>query len=65
MYEEENQPDPDYLYDCMRDEFLLIQSKEDAINCIKIYGYSLSNKYLPKHYKYLLKENNELIKKDT
>jgi len=65
MCEEKDLSDLDYLYDCMRDDFLLIQSKEDAINCINRYGYYLSNKYLPEHYKYLLKENNELTKKDT
>lgn len=48
--------DIDYMYDMMRDDFLLCSSVKEALELIKRYGYALSNKFLPEQYKYLLKE---------
>lgn len=45
--------DPDYEYDRMRDDFLMIATEEDAKWCIESYPFAV--RYLPEHYHYLLK----------
>lgn len=46
--------DVDYMYDMMRDEFLMCSSIKEALELITRYGKVLAEKYLPEQYKYLL-----------
>lgn len=46
--------DVDYMYDMMRDEFLMCSSDKEALELITRYGKVLAEKYLPEQYKYLL-----------
>ena len=46
--------DPDYEYDLMRDDFLMIENEADAKRCIE--NYPFGTRYLPEHYHYLLKD---------
>ena len=46
--------DIDYMYDIMRDEFLMCSSVKEALELITRYGKVLAEKYLPEQYKYLL-----------
>ena len=45
----------DYKFDGMRDDFMMIESEQDAKDCIERYSY-LAGRYMPVKYKYLLKE---------
>lgn len=54
--EQLSEPDIDYAYDTMRDDFLLCDSEETAIWLIKHYGKSLAKQYLPEVYQDLLDE---------
>lgn len=46
----------DFLYDQMKNDFLLVDSVESAIYCIKNYGVKMCKKYLKEEYLYLLEE---------
>lgn len=54
---EQLQPDQDYLYDSMRDDFLLCDSVIEAKRLIKYYGVKLAKQFLPEQYLYLLEDN--------
>lgn len=54
---EQPQPDQDYLYDSMRDTFLLCDSVAEAKHLIKYYGVKLAKQFLPEQYLYLLEDN--------
>lgn len=54
---EQLQPDQDYLYDSMRDDFLLCDSVTEAKRLIKYYGVKLAKQFLPEQYLYLLEDS--------
>ena len=54
-YEEDLWDKADRAYDEMRDDFLMIQNEDDAKSCIERYP-RMVDKFLPKKYKYLVKE---------
>lgn len=64
--EEVYEPDPDEAYDRMRDDFLMCNTDEEAIELYKRYGWTLCNKYLANWYeqavwKYRIKELDDKI----
>lgn len=57
-YDEEYEPDPDYYFDMVRDDFLTIEDEREAIDMIHRYPSMI--RYLPEQYKYLLQYTKEL-----
>ena len=63
MYEDDYEYDyedmldrSDELYDRMRDDFICIQSEDDAKYCLSSYP-TYVDRFMPLEYRYLLKEN--------
>lgn len=46
-------------YDELKDEFLLIENKDEAKYCIKKYGEAIAERHLPKEYLYLIEKDDE------
>ena len=62
MNDEEEQPlepDYDYLYDSMRDDFLMIENEQDAQSCVDRYSIKLCRYYLPSEYMFMLNNKKE------
>ena len=43
----------DMLYDMMRDDFLCIQSEDDAKRCLRMYP-TQADRFMPVEYRYLM-----------
>lgn len=54
-----SEQDIDFLYDEMRDRFLLCEDEKEAKYLIKRYGFNMSNKYLQEKFRYLLEEQKD------
>lgn len=51
-----SEQDIDFLYDEMRDRFLLCEDEKEAKYLIDRYGYVMADKYMPEKFKYLIKD---------